>query len=262
MVDFGAPEREDQDVRLDDYVLDFLPAAMAAVRKAQGSDEVSMVGYCMGGIFSLLYTAAWRDAGVKNLVTIGAPIDFAKLGMLTFVARLAHGQVQFLADKIGNVPGKLNSNALKMLAPVKRITRYADLFVNLWNDEYVRGFDAMSKWTDDFIAYPQAAFKQFMTTFMKDNQLKDGIVFGDKKADLKHITCPLLSFGGLDDQVATPAAVAAIAGKTSSQDHTHDEVPGGHIGVIAGAKAGAQVWEPTAEWLRTRSVKLHVQVSR
>jgi hypothetical protein len=32
------------------------------------------------------------------------------------------------------------------------------------------------------------------------------------------------------------------------------DVPGGHIGVIAGGKAPAARWKPTAEWLRTRSI--------
>src|SRR6478735_2200716 len=123
LVDFGVPEREDRHTRLDDYVLDFLPTAVEAVRKHHGTRDLSLVGYCMGGIFSLLYTAAFADAGVRNLVTVAAPIDFDKMGLLSHVARLAHDQVQFLADRIGNVPGFLNSQALKMLAPIKRFTR-------------------------------------------------------------------------------------------------------------------------------------------
>jgi polyhydroxyalkanoate synthase len=254
LVDFGVPEREDRHTRLDDYVLDYLPKAIAAVRAHQGVDDISLVGYCMGGIFSLLYTAAFHDARVRNLVTIAAPIDFAKMGLLTHLARLGHGQLQFLADRIGNVPGFLNSQALKMLAPVKRFTRYADLFVNLYDEEWLKGYDAMSTWANDFIAYPQQAFKQFMSEVMVGNQLMQGMRFGDRVADLKTVQCSLLAFAGREDKIATPASARAIASATRPREHAYHEVGGGHIGVIVGGRAPREVWRPMVDWLRPRSL--------
>lgn len=255
LVDFGVPDKDDRDIRLDDYVLDFLPAAIESVRKSSGSTDITLVGYCMGAILSLLYTAAWHDAGVRNLVSIAAPIDFGKMGLLTHLARVAHDQVQFLADRIGNVPGFLSSQSLKLMAPVKRFTRYADLFVNLYDDEYVKGFDAMSTWSDDFIAYPQQAFKQFMSECMVGNQLKEGMSFGGRRADLADVTCALLAFAGRGDTIATPASARAIVEATRPREHDYREVHGGHIGVVVGGRAPDEVWQPTIEWLRPRSLK-------
>lgn len=253
VVDFGVPAREDATVRLDDYVLDYMPAALAAVRGATGRPDVSLVGYCMGGIFGLLYTSAWEDAHVRNLITIAAPIDFSRMGLLTVLARMANDQVQALADRIGNIPGQLNSQALKMLAPVKRFTRYADLFVNLWNEEYVRGFEAMNRWANDFIPYPRDAFKQFVREFFRENGLVNGLRFGERVADLRRIRCALLAFAGLDDQIATPASARVIRDLCASEDFEYVEVPGGHIGVIAGGRARTAVWDKIAAWLRPRS---------
>jgi polyhydroxyalkanoate synthase len=262
LVDFGVPDATDKGTRLDDYVLDYLPAAVAAVRARHGTRDLSLVGYCMGGIFSLLYTAAFCDPGVRNLVTIAAPIDFDKMGLLAHVARLAHGQVQFLADRIGNVPGFLNSQALKMLAPVKRFTRYADLFVNLYDDEYVKGFDAMSTWANDFIDYPQQAFKQFVKECMVGNQLVEGMTFGERRADLANVTCSLLAFAGKGDSIARPASARAIVEATRPRDHEYHEVSGGHIGVMVGGRAPAEVWRPTLEWLRPRSLTATAATAR
>lgn len=253
MVDFGVPDREDATVRQDDYILRYMPAAVEAVRKQTGQRGVSLVGYCMGGIFSLLYTAAWRDPDVRAIVTIGAPIDFSKMGLLTVLGRLANTQVRFLADRLGNIPGELNSQALKMLAPVKRFTRYADLFVNLWNEEYVRGFESMNAWTNDFIPYPRDAFKQLMKEFFYENGLVQGMKFGDRTADLRSITCPLLAFAGADDTIATPASARVIRELCASEDFEYVEVAGGHIGVVGGKGAKAAVWEKTAAWLKPRS---------
>ena len=253
VVDFGVPDREDETVRQDTYVLEYMPQAIAAVRAATGRPDVSLVGYCMGGIFALLYTAAWRDPDVRNIVTVGAPIDFSKMGLVTWLAKLASSQAGFLADKIGNIPGQLNSQALKMMAPVKRITRYADLFLNLWNEEYVRGFESMNRWANDFIPYPRDAFKQLMTDFFQENGLVQGMRFGDKSADLRTIECPVLALAGKDDEIATPASARAIRDLCASEDFEYVEVPGGHIGVIGGKSARPFVWDKISSWLRPRS---------
>jgi polyhydroxyalkanoate synthase len=254
LVDFGIPDKSDAHIKLDDYVLDFLPRALEAVRQKSGQKDITFVGYCMGAIFSLLYTAAWHDPNVRNIVSIAAPIDFAKMGVLSHLARAAHGQVQFLADRIGNVPGFLNSQALKMLAPVKRLTRYADLFVNLYDDEWLKGYDAMSTWANDFIAYPQQAFKQFMSEVMVGNKLMEGLPLGDRVARLSDVNCELLAFAGKEDNIATPASARAILDATRPSHGEYYEVHGGHIGVVVGGRAPAEVWQPSIEWLRPRSL--------
>jgi polyhydroxyalkanoate synthase len=254
LVDFGVPEAEDRDVRLDDYVLSYMPKAIEAVRKAHKSADISLGGWCMGGIFALLHAAAWHDEHIRNIVTIASPIDFRKMGMLSTMARLAHGQIDTLTDRIGNIPGFLNANALKLLAPGKQITRYADLFINLWNDEYVKGFDAMSHWSNDFIAYPQQAFKQMVNEVVVGNGLLEGMQFKDRHASLADVTCSLLAFAGTDDVIATPASARAIVAATRPRDHLYQEVAGGHIGVVVGGRAPKSVWGPTVEWLRPRSL--------
>lgn len=254
LVDFGVPDREDAVVRLDDYVLDYMAKAVAAVRRETGREDLSLAGYCMGGIFCLLYTSAWDDQRVRNIVTIASPIDFSRMGLITFLARVANREVRFLADRIGNIPGFINSQALKLLAPIKRFTRYGDLFVNLWNEEYVRGFESMSTWANDFIPFPRDAFKQVMKEFMKDNKLIQEIHMGDRVANLRKITCSLLSFAGIDDGIATPASARVIQNLCASKDFEYVEVPGGHIGVIAGSTAPQAVWDRMATWLRPRSI--------
>ncbi|MGH7292419.1 MAG: alpha/beta fold hydrolase, partial [Myxococcota bacterium] len=80
LVDFGEPDAADAYVTLDDYVLDWVPTACRQVCEAAGSRELSMLGYCMGGLFGLMYLCVTRDRAVRNLVTIGAPLDVSKMG--------------------------------------------------------------------------------------------------------------------------------------------------------------------------------------
>jgi len=255
LVDFGEPDDADAYVTLDDYVLDWIPRACAAVKKDSGSTELSMLGYCMGGLFGLAHVAANRDHSVRNIVSIAAPVDTGKMGMLAWLAKFGGSQVELITNQIGNVPGGLSSTAFRLLSPVKNLTRYSDLFMNLWDREYMNGFDAMNQWVSQFIDYPQKAFEQFTRDFMVHNKLWKGQMrFGNKVADLSRIKANLLLFAGSTDQIAAPPAVEALLEKVSSKDKQFILVPGGHMGVFAGAGAPDRVWEPTAEWLAKRSI--------
>jgi polyhydroxyalkanoate synthase len=254
LVDFGEPDDADAYVTLDDYVLDWIPAACRAVKGDAGTRELSMLGYCMGGLFALLHTATNDDTSVRNIVTIGAPVDANKMGLFAWMAKMAGGQLEALARRMGNVPGGLSSLGFRLLTPMKNVTRYSDLFMNMWNREYVNGFDAMSQWTSQFIDYPQGAFIQFTRDFIQHNRLVKGQMrFGDKVADLRRVKAALLAFAGKTDQIAPIAAAHAILEAVGSRDKMFRIAAGGHMGLFAGSTAPSQVWAPAAEWLAPRS---------
>ena len=50
MLDWGVPDELDADNDLERYVDGYLPRAVAAVRRESGSDEVTLAGYCLGGV--------------------------------------------------------------------------------------------------------------------------------------------------------------------------------------------------------------------
>lgn len=254
LVDFGEPDQADALVTLDDYVLDWIPAAVREVRAASRRRELSLLGYCMGGLFALMYLGVSRDRSVRNLVTVGAPLDASQMGLFAWATKMAGAQVEFLSRRIGNVPGGLSSTVFRLLTPAKNVTRYADLFMNLWNREYVNGFDAMNQWVSQFIDYPQGAFQQFVRDFMQHNKLVRGTMrFGGKAADLRRVRANLLVIAGKTDQIAPAPAVRAQLDAVGSADVTYRMAPGGHMGVLAGQSAPRHVWQPLAEWLAARS---------
>ena len=255
LVDFGEPDQADAYVSLDDYVLDWIPSACSAVKRHAAATELSLLGYCMGGLFALMHAAANHDRSVRNIVAIGSPLDAAKMGLFAWAAKVGGGQLDFLSRRIGNVPGALSSTVFRLLTPMKNVTRYADLFMNLWDREYMNGFDAMNEWVGQFIDYPQTAFRQFTQEFMQKNKLVRGkMTFRGKVADLQRIRCSLLFIAGRTDSIAPRAAVRAALDAVGSRDVTYRLAPGGHMGVFAGASAPQQVWKPAVDWLTPRSV--------
>jgi putative long chain acyl-CoA synthase len=74
VIDFGDPAAEPggNDRTFSDHVL-ALVSAVRRVRQATGQD-VHLVGYCQGDIFSCTATAYLGSAGVASVVTLGSPL--------------------------------------------------------------------------------------------------------------------------------------------------------------------------------------------
>ncbi|HNP03130.1 MAG TPA: alpha/beta fold hydrolase, partial [Agitococcus sp.] len=71
LIDWGKPTTDHADLSLENYVNDWFPKALAAIRQHSDSDEVSLLGYCMGGLLALMYLASHpEDDKVTNLITI------------------------------------------------------------------------------------------------------------------------------------------------------------------------------------------------
>jgi polyhydroxyalkanoate synthase len=254
LVDFGEPDAADALVTLDDYVLRWIPAACAAVKQDARVAELSLLGYCLGATFALAHVAANRDRSVRNIVDIAAPVDVDALGAFSWVLKVAAVQAEALVRRIGNVPGRLSSAVFRALTPGKNVLRYADLFLNMWNREYVKGFEAMNEWIRQFVDYPQEAFLQFSREFVRKNKFVKGRMrFGRKLANLRHVRASLLVIAGRTDRIAPIRPVRAILAAVGSRDTEFVVAPGGHMGVFAGQTAPEHVWRRIADWLEPRS---------
>ena len=57
LLDWGAPGPEDKGLKFDDYVLDYLTRAIRKLKAVSGSDELSVLGWCIGAILTTIYAA-------------------------------------------------------------------------------------------------------------------------------------------------------------------------------------------------------------
>jgi len=87
LLDWGEPDERDAHNQLEDYVDDYIPAAVARVLELSGTAELTLVGYCFGGNLALLYAAHHPDAPVRSLTVMATPVDFQHLGPLATVFR-------------------------------------------------------------------------------------------------------------------------------------------------------------------------------
>ena len=58
LLDWGEPDEEDADMGLEDYVCDELPWGIRETLRAAGADELTLLGWCIGGTLCAMYCGA------------------------------------------------------------------------------------------------------------------------------------------------------------------------------------------------------------
>src|SRR5882672_10691114 len=127
MLDWTAPKPEEKSLRMEDYVLDFIPD-------------------CFGGVLSLLYGSIFNDGPMKNLICFTTPIDFREMKLFSNFSDRRYFDVDKLVDSVGNVPGEMIMTSFDMLRPASRAASQVHLWENIWNDEYVNAYRMMDRW--------------------------------------------------------------------------------------------------------------------
>ena len=89
LVDYGPIAFSDRQLGLEHWVEDVIPNAVDAVRRDNGGEaDVQVVGWCLGGIMSLLAVAG-QDLPVSSIALIASPFDFAKVRTMAPIRQLA-----------------------------------------------------------------------------------------------------------------------------------------------------------------------------
>ncbi|MCB1674328.1 MAG: alpha/beta fold hydrolase [Pseudomonadales bacterium] len=267
LIDWGKPTAENADLSLKHYVNDWFPQALTAIREHSDSEEVSLLGYCMGGLLALMYMASHpEDDKITNLITIASPIDMHKMNPITGpISQLLSMPASFIKNKTGfkldsvasnkfHVDGKTLSWLFKMTNPVGVMSSYLELIRNLADDDYVARYMTMNEWFTNMPDYPGATVQDMMRKMGLYNRMAKGkLKIGERVADFSQIKSNILAFAGDNDKIVSIAGARAIMSIVSSTDKTFHIVPGGHAGVFTGSKAVHTTWSISKDWLQLRS---------
>jgi len=255
MLDWGVPDERDADNTLETYVDGYLPRALAAVRRETGRPDVTLAGYCLGGVIAALYAAGHEEANVRNLVLMATPIDFGAMGPMVAALREGRLNASDLVDETGNVPPDVLYSGFFMLAPTTEIAQKATLLEHLWNDEFVEGFQAMAQWTRDHVPFPGAALRQVVELLVRDNALVSGSLrLGDRSVHLGRARGDVLVAMAERDTVVPAAATELALDLVGDPERRHAlRLPGGHVTFGAGKSARRHTMPRLAEWITTHS---------
>lgn len=257
LLDWGVPGYEDRHLKLDDYALEYLPRAIRKLKTITGTEEFSMLGWCIGAILTTIYAALRPEDGLRNLLLLTAPLDFSNRDGVTF-ARWTderYFNVDRILDAFGNMPGEMIDYGAKALKPVENyVTNYWKLWDNLDDPRVVESWHAMNTWVTENIPMAGAAYRQLIVELYRQNRLiRNELVVRGQRVDLGSLRANLLTVIAEGDHITPPCQSETLLTKVGSRDKELFRIRGGHIGIMAGSGAPRSTWPHIERWLSARS---------
>ena len=127
----------------------------------------------------------------------------------------------------------------------------ATLLENLWNDEFVEGFQAMATWSRDHVPFPGAAFRQLVELLVRQNILMTGSMpLGGRQVDLADVRGNVLNAMAERDNVVPPPAVEPVMQLVGDPARREElRLPGGHVTFGTGRSAFKHTMPKLTGWI-------------
>ena len=254
LIDWGKPNQSDRFLTTDDYVNGYIQNCIDYVCERCGTKQASVLGYCMGGTLSTMFTSIHQNV-VKNLILLAAGIDFStREGLINLWADEEYFDVDKFVDTVGNVPAEFLQSAFLMLKPVQNlIEKPISFWENIENDKFIDDFLHMETWLNDNISVPGEVYREFAKYLFQQNLLtKNKFPVGKHIVDLRKITCPVLNLMATNDDLVPTSQSKPLNDLISSKDKRIIDFKAGHIGLAVGGKAQKQLWPEVVQWLAER----------
>jgi polyhydroxyalkanoate synthase len=252
MIDWGYPTRKDKFLTIDDHVNGYMDNIVDFIRRQHDLPKINLMGICMGGAFSVMYSALHPEK-IKNLVTTVTPTNFdTDQGLLHIWMK--NVDADRMVETFGNMPGDVMNLGFLLLNPARlMIDKYVGFLENVDNKTFVENFVRMEKWIFDSPDVPGETFRQFIKDcYQKNLLIQSKMELGGRRVDLKKITMPLINFYGQYDHLVPPAACELLTSKVGSKDAQDICLQTGHIGIYVSSKFQKEFAPKIAGWLKER----------
>ncbi|MBU1343434.1 MAG: class III poly(R)-hydroxyalkanoic acid synthase subunit PhaC [Proteobacteria bacterium] len=249
MIDWGYPTRKDRYLTIDDHVSGYIDNVIDHICSAENIEKVNLMGICMGGAFSLMYSALFPEK-VKNLITVVTATDFDTNDGLLHIWSGGMDQ-DTLIDTYGNMPGDLLNLGFLMLNPARlMIDKYVGFMDNMNNKTFVENFLRMEKWIFDSPDVPGETFRQFIQDCYKKNLLiQNKMELDGKIVDLRKVTMPVLNIYGTYDHLVPAKACEKTTSAVGSKNTEDLVLDTGHIGIFVSSKSQKEFVPKISQWL-------------
>ncbi|MFP4130228.1 MAG: PHA/PHB synthase family protein [Halorhodospira sp.] len=205
IISWRNPDERLADKGFEDYMLEGPVAALDVVQAVTGSEEVNLVGYCLGGTLSactLAWLAARGDRRVQAATFLTCMLDFEYPGELEVF--LDEEQISALERRMGEqgyLEGRHMTATFNML-------RANDLVWSFFVSNYLKGdepfpFDLLY-WNSDATNMPARAHSFYLRNMYQRNLLKEpgGIELAGEPIDLGRIDIPAYFMSAREDHIA------------------------------------------------------------
>lgn len=255
MIDWGYPTRKDRFLGFDDHINGYMDDVVDFIRNRHDLPRINLMGICMGGTFSVIYSAQHPEK-IKNLITTVTPSNFdTDKGLLH--QWMKHIDPEAMVKSYGNLPAHAMNFGFLLLNPARlMIDKYVGFMEHMDSKKFVENFIRMEKWIFDSPDLPGAVFQKFIRECYQQNLLiQNKMTVGGKPVNLKKVTMPLLNIYGLYDHLVPPEACNRLTQAVGSKDTEDICLRTGHIGIYVSSKSQREFAPKIAAWLAERDAQ-------
>ena len=246
ILDWGIPNAEDRYMTWHD-VLKRLHRAVRKVKRYRDTDELGILGYCMGATLCGIYLSLHPDEA-KAFANLAGPFDFSHAGTLGDLVDPEHFDVDAIVDA-GNVTPVQMQSGFIALRPTGQVSKWITLADRMLDPDFRESFKALGEWAGDNISFPAEAYRTYIKELYQQNLLVQGEHFvAGKRADLGNIECPVLTIAATRDHICPEPAAMGLNENVGSKDKESIVVRGGHVGAVVGSRAARDLYPQMTKW--------------
>ncbi len=255
LVDYGPVKFGHRGHGIEHWVDGVLPDAVEDVAKDAGA-PVHVAGWSLGGIFTMLTTAAHPDLPIASATAVASPFDLQAVPVLAVARPLNRAGVRIIHSTYriaGGIPAPLTRLGFQLSAIDKYLTKPIAMLMRADDRDFLAQLEGVDRFMGNMYAYPGRTFGQLYHVVMRSNEFATGTMqLGGRAVELSAIEQPVLVVAGLNDTLAPmPAVTHLLDLVTGSSDADLITAPGGHLGVLTGRAARRTTW-PDMEEFYTR----------
>jgi len=189
----------------EDYMVEGPLATLDVIKQVTGEDEVSAIGYCLGGTLlasTLAYMAAKGDDRIKSATFFTTMTDFTEAGELSVF--IDEEQISMLEEQMSRT-GYLDGS---QMATTFSLLRANDLIWSFVVNNYLLGKDPfpfdLLYWNSDSTRMPAAMHSFYLRSMYQKNLLvkPGGITLKGVPIDLTTIKTPSYFVSAREDHIA------------------------------------------------------------
>ena len=238
LVDWGTPDPAERDRDVTAHIEELLLPLLATL-----PEPPILVGYCLGGTMAL---AAAQIVGARSVALIAAPWHFAGFGASAEPMARLWADAEPACATLGLVPMEVLQTGFWRLDPARTVAKF-ERFASLDPaSEEAAAFVALEDWANGGAPLTYAAGRELFERFIAaDAPGRGEWRVAGTTIDPAALPCPAIEFVSRTDRIVPAATAIDLADRR--------DLDAGHVGMVVGGRARAQLWEPLAGWCSGRA---------
>jgi len=248
LVDWGVPGEEEKHFDSEDYVTRYL-CAMGEFLRAEGYARILAGGHCMGGMLTLALAAIRPDL-VDGLALFATPWDFSADPLHpTLHNESGVALLERYIESFDMFPGEHILSMFYLRDPwlfQEKLEHFHELTPGT---EAHERFLAIEHWVNGCVPLPKGVARDGFLRWGAHNEPYRGKWrVGGRLINPAEITQPAFVVTPRKDRIVPYASALPLARALKGAVHLEPDT--GHVGMIVGSHARAEVWEPFVAWAK------------